>query len=403
VKRLHVLIIPSERYVTPEEPLAGIFQYQQAHALSRAGLQVGVIAPQPRSLRLLKLKRGSWLGSFEFCDDEGIPTYRNQGWGWIPGRTPYLSSCFYVKLGQKLFEKYAAQCGLPDIIHAHNVLYGGVIANAITRSYDIPFILTEHSSIYIAHRIHKWQVRMVKEVLKNADARLVVSPYLGCVLEKQFGQIAQPWYWVPNVLDKTFEEQNIFEYSEHKERDQIRILTIGSLIPIKNYEGLLQAFALAFKGNNRVHLVIGGSGPLCGRLENLAEHLQIRNQIEFLGALNREQVLNEMRCCNIFVLPSHHETFGVVLIEALACGKPVIATDSGGPRCIVHDGNGLLVTPGDNVALANAMKMMVQDIDQYDPKAIHEDCINRFGEKTIVNRIVDIYSNILANRSKRKV
>lgn len=400
---MHILIIPSERYVTPEEPLAGIFQHQQAHALNRTGLEVGLVAPMPRSLCLLRLRITGWPRGIEFRNDEGIPTYRYQGWRWIPGRVPYLSSSFYILLGQKLFEKYAAMHGLPDIIHAHNVLYGGVIANAIKARYGVPFVLTEHSSAYLSGRVRKWQVPMVKEVLKNADARLVVSPYLGHALEKRFGQITQPWHWVPNVLDATFEEQNPLEGFGQEEKDQIRILTIGSLIPIKNHEGLLKAFAKVFKGRNKIQLRVGGSGPLGRKLENLANRLQIRSQVIFLGALNREQVLNEMHHCDIFVLPSHHETFGAVLIEALACGKPVIATDSGGPRSIVHDGNGLLVASDDDVALANAMQRMLQDIDRYDPKSIHEDCVNRFGTRIILNRLIDIYSRILANRLGKEV
>lgn len=395
---MRVLIIPSERYLSLEEPLAGIFQRQQAHALRRAGLKVGVIAPMPRSLRLMRLRLKGWPKGIEWVDDEGIPTCIYQGWGWVPGRVPYLSIHFYVSLGTRLFKEYVLRYGLPDIIHAHNVLYSGVITSAIKMFYGIPFVLTEHSSAYLTNQIRKWQIHMIRNVLINADARIVVSPFLGDVLEKRYGSIIQPYHWIPNILDKAFEEQDLAKPSRRTKGDLFVILTIGNLVAIKNHAVLLRAFAKAFKGNNSVQLKIGGDGPLFGKLKDLARRLGIANQVEFLGALNREQVLYEMSKTDIFVLSSNYETFGVVLIEALACGKPVIATDSGGPRYIVNNENGILVPPGDETALAHAMERMINNITNYNPKIIRKGCLERYGESTIVDRIIGIYDHILKER-----
>lgn len=93
------------------------------------------------------------------------------------------------------------------------------------------------------------------------------------------------------------------------------------------------------------------------------------------------------------------ETFGVTLIEAMACGKPVIATRSGGPETFVHDDNGLLVPTGDVEALADAMRQMAKTYHQYDPDAIRADCVARFSEDAFVRSVAQLYHAAIADFS----
>jgi len=395
---MHVLIIPSERYVPPEEPLAGIFQRDQARALKRAGLKIGIIAPTPRSLRLLRTRFRGWPRGIEIVEDEGIPVYRCQTWQWIPGRVPYLGMQLILSIGKRLFALYVRDHGWPDLIHAHNTLYAGVLATCLKQNHGIPFVLTEHSSAYLSKKIRKWQRPLVSDVLKQAAARIVVSKYLGKVLEQSFPPVASPWEWVPNILDPLFEYQFALEEEISNSRTSFCFLTIGSLVWIKGHEILLKAFAWAFKDKQHVYLRIGGDGPLRKNLEKLCQQLGIKNQVKFLGQLTREQVLAEIRRCDAFVLPSLHETFGVVLIEALACGKPVIATMCGGPEEIVNPTNGLLVPPGDEVALGRAMLQMLDSIGSYDRMLIRQQCLKLYGEAAVVGQLRKIYERVLSGK-----
>ena len=398
---MHVLIIPSERYVPPEEPLAGIFQRDQALALKRAGLKIGVVAPTPRSLRWLRARIRGWPRGIEKVKDEGVPVYRCQTWQWIPGRVPYLGMQLILNIGKRLFALYIRDHGKPDLVHAHNALYAGVIAAHLKQDYGIPFVLTEHSSAYLSNGIRRWQRPLVRHVLKHASARIVVSKYLGKVLEQTFPNAAFPWEWVPNILDPLFEYQSALEEDIRTPQRPVYFLTIGSLVWVKGYEILLKAFARAFKGKRHIHLRIGGDGPVRGKLEKLCQYLGIKDQVEFLGRLTREQVLAEMRGCDVFVLPSLHETFGVVLIEALACGRPVIATACGGPEEIVNPTNGILVPPGDEIALGHAMLQMLDSLGSYDREKIRQYCLEMFGEAAVVSRLQKIYERVLEGRLRK--
>jgi glycosyltransferase involved in cell wall biosynthesis len=399
---MHILIIPFARYAIPfaryatkENPLEGIFEYHQAHALQRAGLQVGVVAPTPRSLRLLKRGITGWAAGIEFEDDQGIPTYRYQAWDWATGRIPYLTTWFRLEIGKSIFKRYVAAQGMPDVIHAHNAIYAGAIAALLKREYHIPYVMTEHSTAYARGKIRQWQIPIVRNALSNADVRIVVSANLGKLLEAQFGEVVRPWKWIPNILGKTFEKAVLPDEREAHTGEALRFLNVANLVETKNHAGLLKAFAYKFKGKSDVQLRIGGDGPLRGELEALAEDLGIASQVVFLGLLGREQVRSEMQACDVCVLSSDHETFGVVLIEALACGKPVVATASGGPECIVHPGNGVLVPPRDVTALGNAMAEVLQGIDSYDSTFIRQDCIARFGENAVVEELRNAYVRVL--------
>ena len=95
-----------------------------------------------------------------------------------------------------------------------------------------------------------------------------------------------------------------------------------------------------------------------------------------------------------FVLPSDFETFGVVYIEALASGTPVIATRNGGAECIVTEGNGILTDVGDEEALFSAMLSLYKEYDKYDTESISKKCIDVYGEEIVGEKISALYERI---------
>src|SRR5690606_9435676 len=105
--------------------------------------------------------------------------------------------------------------------------------------------------------------------------------------------------------------------------------------------------------------------------------------VTFLGKLSRGEVRMALSNCNAFVLPSRFETFGVVLVEALAMGVPVIATRCGGPEDIVTENTGVLVPVDDRQALAEALESVLLSPDKWDRDTIREDCRARFGAAAI--------------------
>jgi len=392
---MHVLVVPSW-YPTRYDTVRGHFFRQQALALRRSGLQIGVIAPAPRSLRFLGKEVRGWPSGVAVESDEGIPTYRYYSWTWT-GRLRRLYYRLWMRAGRLLFTRYVADWGFPDLVHAHVVHYAGTLAAEIKERYEIPYVITEHSSAYARGLLRRWQLSLVHDALAGAEARLVVSPELGNLLQKQFASAAMPWSWVPNVVGDGFRlaTSRVCKPSQ----ESFRFLNVALMTVQKGQADLLRAFAAEFQGDPTVQLRIGGDGPMRAELQKLALDLDISRQVTFLGMLDREQVIAEMQRADAFVLASHYETFGVVLIEALACGTPIIATACGGPECIVHPSNGILVQPGDVTALGAAMAQMRETSCSYVPEVLHSECIAQFGEQAVTAQLNRIYQSCMRKQA----
>jgi len=389
----HVLLVPSW-YATPSNPVRGSFFREQAHALARAGHRVGVIAPNLRSVRELPQGLAGAARGIVHSDDGGIATYALEGAQLLPGLKPSNDRAWVIA-GRKLFARYVAEQGVPDVIHAHATFMGGLIGAQLKRESAVPLVVTEHSTVYQRRPIPEFQLAEARAALSESDARLVVSPQLGAAMERVIGPEASPWEWVPNMVDPVFlgAEQPV-----SREPGPFRFLNVAFLQEKKGHAELLAAFADRFGGDAGVELRIGGDGPERDALCELTGRLGIAEQVVWLGALDRPGVLAEMLAADAFVLSSLIETFGVVVVEALACGVPVVATRSGGPECIVGEGDGVLVPPADAAALGEAMELLRATVDGYDPAAIRRRCEERFSEAALVGRLEAVYERVSDGR-----
>ena len=113
------------------------------------------------------------------------------------------------------------------------------------------------------------------------------------------------------------------------------------------------------------------------------------------GFCSRDQMAADYRNSDLFILPSWSETFGVVYIEAMAAGLPVIATRCGGPEDFVTEENGLLIPVGDRDELIRAMDQMWEDCARYDRAAIAENAVSRFSAEAIARQLTDIYNKLV--------
>ena len=161
------------------------------------------------------------------------------------------------------------------------------------------------------------------------------------------------------------------------------------MVPQKGIDTLLQAFA---HSNLDAFLRIGGNGAYTRQYKRLANELGIGDNVTWLGELDKRTALYEYQNCDAFVLPSRHESMGVVFVEAMACGKPVIASICGGPEEFVNDDCGYLVVPENEVDLAMAMNKMINNHKRFIPEIIRDHVLSGFSKKVVSKQIVDLYT-----------
>ena len=283
-------------------------------------------------------------------------------------------------------ESFIQRVGKPDLIHALAVYPGGAAAVALGREFGIPVGITEHLGPFPPPTL----------CLPDGSVMPIISDaYAGAALHSAVSRsladrivglgLASKVDVLPNFLADNFGSAlpNV-----GKKEDAFSFLSVGEPGRGKGTDILLRALA---RIDPNVTMSIVGSGPDILLYQKMAADLGIADRVRWLGSVSRKNMPNLYRECDAFVLPSRGETFGIVFIEALAHGKPLIATRCGGPEDIVHADNGLLV-PMDSVEeLAIAMERMIQTSGNYSPQALRADFLARFSASAVVDTIEDWY------------
>ncbi len=419
---MRVLIIPPEEFVPPSNHFLGIFQYHQACILQHAGYKVGVLSvTQAHSIpmlaksvlfkaigkktgnntddmslkQVLALANNKLFNQDKFIIEEkvgDINVFRVEGFYYM-SPSDYTNSYGWIKAGLAAFKKYIEKYGMPDVVHAHNAMYSGMLANAIKSIYKVPYVITEHSTWHARGLIKDKRLHnlLYRAYLKSDGVYAVSKPFCELLANKFSGVT---FNYFPNVLDP-FLEAYEYQTSAKNTNGNFVFLNIAELHPKKNHKLLIDAFAALKKQPKYAHakLWLAGSGSEYDVIKAYIESLQLQNDIIMLGLLSRQQILEAIQQSDSIVLSSDYETFGVVLIEGMLFGKPVIATKCGGPESFVNDMCGLLIETGNGQQLTDAMVRQIDSYSSYDATTIRNYTLEQFGAASFLKKIKQIYPN----------
>jgi len=182
------------------------------------------------------------------------------------------------------------------------------------------------------------------------------------------------------------------------------VVFVGSLIERKGVKYLIHAFSQIAQTYPAYRLAIIGEGTQHEELTRLAHSLEIINRIIFTGAQTPAQVAQWMQRARLFVLPSVEEGLGVVLLEAMASGTPCIASHVGGIPDVVSPDAGILVPAADPMALAEAMRSLLNDSDRWQALSqnARNHAVRHYSWDSIAARLMSIYRDVLISSKQRK-
>jgi L-malate glycosyltransferase len=389
-RSIEVLVLPSF-YPTSLNPALGSFFASQVKALSNSGVSINVHYVEQSSLRFLSIKK-IFQNRFQFqlSKDAGWSEYRILGWN-IPG---VLGVYIWKFLTIRLVERYIKLNGKPDLIHAHNFFYAGHVSLFFKKKYKIPIVLTEHDSGFIMNEHSAQKTAFVEKGIKDIDQVLAVSKGLARSVQSYDKTISIEV--IPNIVDTDF----FVPCQKRTVKDRLKFISIGNLTKNKGHSLLLDAFKELLKVNKNISLTICGSGKEERALLLKIKKLGLEEKVILTGHLDREDILIQIQQSDCLVLPSYFETFGVVLIEALSCGIPFIATRSGGANDIHEDGIGYLVDTGDWNQLYDAMRLFIAHRANFSSDHIRSFAVKNYGESAVTNRIKKIYKKIVRASEK---
>lgn len=383
----HVLMVPSW-YPKDGDDLNGSFFREQAEAMARAGWKMGVLALEPDPLYRAGHKP---QGALVITEENGVGVARGNITAYLPLQRR-VNSCLGHKRLCAAFDAYVDRFGKPDVLHAHSLYPGAFFAAEISQRYGIPFVYTEHRTLNHLPARTKLAKATERKVAGSARSRLAVSKGHADHLSKRFGGLT--WDYAPNLLPGDFATSS--NQMRNRNPDTYTFGHLSNLDPVKRVDRLIDALAEIYASDKSVRLVLGGSGEEEGSLRAQVQRLGLTEVVTFLGTVPRDEAAQFYENLDALVLPSESETMGVVQIEALSAGVPVISTRTWGGKTVIEEGDGLLVDIGDQRQLVEAMRTLR---DQTETEQKREDrhtrSVARFGEGAFVGRYAEIYQDAL--------
>ena len=392
-KRLKVLFLP-KWYPNRYDPMPGLFVQRQAEAVSlHCDVAVLYIHEDPQCM----------------TDYEIITSIENNTHVVRIYYKRFASDAGFIGNFVRLFRFFRAYwLGFrnlrdfsPDLLHVHVLTRLGFIALFYKLFTRTPYVITEHWSRYFPQNdSFKGLLRkdMTRHVVHYASAVVAVSEKLKkAMIDKNLYNL--DFRVIPNPVD--MDKFNIADEAQEQKPLKKTIIHISCFEDkSKNISGLLKVIKQLSLKRNDFECFLVGEGPDRIEMKKLAQDLELLDKFVFFSGLKEQNGLVELiRKADFLVLSSYYETFGSVVIESLACGVPVLATDVGIVSEVLDERNGMIIPPGDKKALEAAIDLMLGKCRNYDKGQIRKSVTARFNNKIIGEQLYQLYVEILTKRS----
>ena len=378
--------VVSTLFPTRRNPTAGIFVKDELDRLAGFA-DIRLIAPFPNQRWLLERSSGLVTTSYPVRAPFVFAFHR-----W------FFQNLYPSNLAKKLTitgKKFFRDC---DIVHAHNGFPEGVAAvKAFSGKH--PVVITLHGSD-VNYFAMKQNLRpMIVDALNRAAHLICV----GSTLRRKLTDLGvlTPMSVIPNGVDT-----DIFRPAEKTEAslrlgldpNRYRVIFAGNFVPVKGVEHLIRAFPDVRAMFPDCELVLLGAD------QGKGDRMRYKTGIDQAGINDSVMISDRVQHCDlpiwlqasdVLVLPSLNEGFGLVAAEALACGRPVVSTKSGGPEDIVVEATGELVEPGDHAALSRAIATVLNGEGIGDAAFLAESARTRFSFEKVTAMILDVYKDVL--------
>lgn len=373
---MHILFI-SRGYPSIRRPQNGNFEVDQAEGLVRLGHTVSMIS--------IDLGREFAHGEYgvRHVEKNGVQSYSMclLPTKFFAGQGLY-KKFIDIKLDY-LYHKVVRKSGKPDIIYAH-YLWNMDRGLFLKQKYHIPLVGIEHWSEIGYDDIKSSIERNARRIYPQVDGLITVSHSLQRKIEERFGIQS-------DVVFNTIHDSVRMHAEQRKDDGIVRFITVGTLLPVKGYDNLITAFANCRLPRNKWELTIVGEGAEVHTLRDLIARYDIGDNIHLAGKKDKTEVVELLNRSDVFVSSSHLETFGVAALEAVCCGVPVLATDSGGPREFITESNGRICND-ELESLQAGIEYMYVHYTEFDKKRMAEDAVNKFSSTAIAHQLEAIFS-----------
>ena len=275
-----------------------------------------------------------------------------------------------------------------DIIHAHGTILSGTLSYLLSKTLKVPFVITEHQGPFTMTSNNFWKRHWTRLIMQKADAILTVSQHLK--------QEILNTHIHPKQIIVT---HNPVDTDLFKLKSNLSFKTMLFVGRLDNFKGALRcvnAFEDIHEKYNDWKFTIVGDGEDYQSIVNyLASRKELESKIKLKGQLSKAQIAIEMQHADFLVFPSKHESFGLVITEALSSGLPVIVGNTTAPKEFVDVKNGILVPFDDITAITKSMENMIDSLNTYHSQEIRAKIVLNFGFESFGKKLVNIYKSLI--------
>jgi glycosyltransferase involved in cell wall biosynthesis len=378
---MHVLILPSWYFPPGTQEIAGRMFHHLAKGLRDEGVDARILYSDYSTKGPIFKKR-------TFTSEDGVPTWRTVQF-FPPKGNAFLIRWWIQKYVSDI-QAYISKEGKPDLIHAQSYLAASVCA-VLQEKTHIPFIYTERLSGFVLGSIPKHHYPFLPGCFERSAAITCVSPGLLSLMEKH---AAKPIKVIPNFYD----EQIFYPDPAVQKSSTFTWVSIGEPANVKGLDILFKAFAAVKERlvDVPMQLVLIDRIAEQEELVKLAQSLHIDQYLKWTGLITQTEIADILRKSHVLVSASRVETFGKALIEAQACGMPVVATKTDGATYIMSTPQqGELAAVGSPESLMHAMGKAFVRYAEYNPETIHSLVERRFCKKTVILQWINLYKSLL--------
>jgi len=296
-----------------------------------------------------------------------------------------------------------------DIIHSHFAYQEGFVGylskNLLKRK---KLVVTLHGNDILTEPSVKYGIRLdkrydiiVRKVLEIADAIIVASKAVFNEVTKLCNKCADKTYLIPSGVDINKFNPSVKALAIRDKlhiEDKFVVFTSRHHRPVYGIEYLIKAIPLVLREKKDVVFIIGGDGPLKSYHEELALRLGVKDKVIFTGYIPYTEIPLYYAASDIVVVPSLQEAWGLVATEAMACGKPVIASRVGGlPDQIIDGFNGFLVPPRNPRAIADRILYLLENPSEMRRMGLNGRRLaeERFDIEKRIDRIIELYRKLM--------
>ncbi len=396
------ILIISHMYPSTFNEVSGIFIHKQVKELKKQGCEIKVISPLPWipfPINYLSKKWNKYSKISQKVVKEGIEVY-------YPRFLEFPKTLFFASSGERMFNgiqetvKKIYKNFKFDIVHSHDALPDGYAGTKISRKYKKPLIVTIHGDDFqqTIFKNSKYK-KIIKKIIDFSAKTITVSGKLEKIGKKNLQINPNKIIKISNGINLNDIRKNMKEDIEKYAKKRI-ILSVSNLIKTKGIDLNLQAMVrLKKKYLNLIYLIIG-EGSERKKLENITKTLGLQNNVRFIGEISYSEVMRYMSFCDILSLPSWNEAFGVVYIEAMAQGKPVIGCKGEGIEDFVENGKtGLLVKPQDVDSLVGVLDFLLSHPEEAQKigKRARDVILESYTWEKNAEKTIEVYKEVLDN------